>query len=326
MPYLTYKQALRQALDEELNDNENVIVIGEDVGAYGGAYGVLKGLQEKYGKERVLETPMSESAIVGTAVGAAMTGLVPVVEISSADFAPYSLDSIINQAAKTSYLTNGKAHVPMVIRIPSGISEGSGTTQSQNFESIFASIPGVKVVNPSTPTQAKQLLKASIRDQNPIIFIENKELYDNAELIDETQELEIGKTIVEHEGNDVTIVSWGSALKKVEELITILEREGISVEVVNPLTLSPLDMQPIYDSVIKTSRLVIVQDSPKTGGIGSEIAANIIESDCFNYLDSPIIRVASKDNPIPFNTSLKEEVLPKKEDILDAIYTVTGMK
>lgn len=325
MPYLTYKQALRQALDEELENNEDIIILGEDVGSSGGSYGVLEGLQEKFGKDRVMNTPMSESTVVGTAVGAAMSGLRPIVEISSADLLSYGLDSLINQAANTSYLSNGKLKAPIVVRVPSGTDEGLGVTQSQNFENILASIPGLKVVNPSTPNQAKALLKAAIADDSPVVFIENKELYDNAELVDDNYELELGKTVVEKEGKDVTVVSWGSALEKVKDLVTVLDREGISVELINPLTLSPLDMQPIYDSVSRTSRLVIVQDSQKSGGVGAEIAANVIESDCFNYLDSPIIRVAAKDNPIPYNSNLKEQILPKKQDILDAIYSVTGM-
>lgn len=328
MQLMTFKQALQQALDEELLRDESIILMGEDLGSYGGESGVEDGLEEKYGKNRILSTPNSESALAGAATGAAVSGLRPVVEMPSADMTMFATDSLINQAAKLNYLSNGKLNVPLTVRIPTGSKEKSGAGASQNFEALFSTIPGLKVVSPTTPAQAKGLLKSAVRDNNPVLFIENRELYDTSGPVPEEEDFTIplSSSVIEREGNDVTVVAWGPALLELSEVLNILEREGISVEIINPLTLYPMDMQPIYDSVTKTSRLVILHDGPKTGGIGAEIAANVIGSECFDYLDAPIIRVAGEDLPIGLVKSQKDQNSPKKEDILDAIYTVTGMK
>lgn len=325
MPLLSFKDALNHALIEKMNEDEDIILIGEDIGKYGGLYGVTEGLLDQFGENRVLNTPNSKSTLVGSAVGVALTGMTPVIELSSSDYLPLVLDNLINQAAKTSYLTGGKTSIPLVLRVPSGIEQSSGATQSQNLENLLISIPGIKVVAPTTAQQAKDLLKKSIEDPNPVVFIENRNLYDEEGLVGDEEIYEIGKSAIEKEGTDLTIVSWGESLNKVKGLVDILEKEGISPEIINPLTLHPIDIKPIIDSVIKTSRLVIVHDGPKTGGIGSEIAAQIIESDAFNYLDSPIIRVANKDVPVPFNQNLKKQVEVDDKEILNAIYTVVGM-
>lgn len=322
MPLLTYKDALREALDEELEKNEKVIIMGEDIGAYGGAYGIDKGLLDKYGENRVLNMPNSASTIMGAAIGAAMTGMIPIVEMASSDFLTLGIDNLINQASKVSYLTEGKSSVPLVVRVPTGISEDLNQYHSQHLETLLMNTPGLKVVSPTSPQQAKDLLKEAINDSNPVIFIENRELYDTEGLVND-QVFKLENSHVEKEGSDLSIVSWGSALEKVKELGDVLEKEGIRAEIINPITLSPLDIQPIIDSVIKTSRLVIVHDGPKTGGVGAEIAAKVMESEAFDYLDAPILRVASADSPIPFNKNQKEAVVPSKSDILNAIYTVT---
>lgn len=328
MQHITYREALHQAMDEEMEKNPDVILMGEDITTYGGSFKVIGDLHEKYGDNRVRATPISESTIVGAAAGAAVTGLRPVVEIMFGDFITYAMDALVNQAAKMSYLSGGSQRVPMVVRLPSGSGTGAGAQHSQNFESWFAGVPGLKVVEPATPAQAKGLLKAAIEDNNPVVFVENKTLYDVRGPVPDKRDfiLPLGKTVTEHEGSDVTIVAWGPALLRVLDLVGVLEREGISADVLNPLTLYPMDMQPIYHSVMKTARLVIVHDSPKTGGIGAEIAARVIEHDCFNYLDAPIKRVAGADVPVPFNKTLEALIVPRPEDILDAVYEVTGMK
>ncbi len=322
MALLTYKEALNQALDEELSNNEDIVLIGEDIGSYGGTYGVEDGLLEKYGAEKLLNTPMSKSSVMGMAVGAAMTGLRPVLEVSSSDFITLGLDNLINQAAKTSYLTLGKTSVPLTVRVPTGIFKDSSINQTQNLESLLINYPGLKIVSPTSPQQAKDLLKDAINDENPVVFLEDKNLYDTEGEVMAEKEYSLGKSVIEKEGSDLTIVSWGSALNKVKEISEVLEKEGIYPEIINPLTLSPLDMEPIIDSIIKTSRLIIVHDGNKYGGIGSEIAAEVIESDAFNYLDNPIIRVAGENTPIPFNRKLKDSVVLNDKDILEAVYTV----
>ncbi len=328
MKKMTFKEAVHTAIDEELAQNPSVLVLGEDIGTYGGSFGVMKGLQEKYGDDRVLETPVSEAALVGTAVGAAVSGLTPIVEIMFADFITLGMDALVNHAAKLHYLSKGTVNVPMTVRLPSGSGTGAGAQHTQNFESWFASVPGLKVVAPTTPAQAKGLLKAAIRDQNPVVFIENKELYNIPGMVptDPDYVIDLETTHVERKGSDVTIVAWGPALYKTAKVLQILEKEGISAEVINPMTLYPMDMEPIYESVMKTSRLVIAHDGPKTGGVGAEIAAKVIESDCFNYLDAPIKRVAGLDTPVPFAENLEALMVPGVEDICDAVYEVTGMK
>ncbi len=321
----SFKDVLHEALDKELENNQDVVLLGENIGTYGGMYGVEEGLLEKYGDQRLLSTPMSKSAVIGAAIGAAMTGLIPVVEISSSDFLTLGLDALINQAAKTSYLTEGQNSIPLVLRVPTGIFEDSGMNQSQNLENLLIGVPGLKIVAPSTPYQARDLLIESIEDPNPVIFVEDKNLYETSELVPNEAKFKLGESVVEKQGTDLTIVSWGDALNQVKNVVNILNKEGIFPEVINPLTLQPLDIKPIIQSVIKTGRLVIVHNGPKTGGLGAEIASQVMESDAFNYLDSPIIRITQKDVPTPFSRNLKEEVLIKDKEILDAVYSIVEM-
>ena len=311
MKEMTYKDAIRLGMSEEMRRDENVIFFGEDVGLYGGAFGVSVGMLEEFGEERVRDTPISEAVIVGAAAGAAATGLRPITEMMFMDFITIGMDALVNQAAKMRYMFGGKAKVPMVLRLPSG----SGTG---------AAAPGLKVVTPSTPAEAKGLMKAAIRDDNPICFVEHKLLYKiKGEVpVDEDYIVPIGKSHVKREGSDVTIISWGTTLQKVLDVAQEVEKEGISVEVVDPITLYPMDIDTIVESVKKTGRAIVVHEACKTGGVGGEIAARIAESEAFDYLDAPVLRVAGLDVPIPYNRNLEAAVVPNKDKIKDAIYKV----
>lgn len=324
---LSFREALRAAMREEMEKDPQVFLLGEDIGVYGGNFNVTKGLQEEFGKERVVETPISESTIVGMGAGAAMTGLRPVVEIMFADFITLGMDSLVNHAAKFHYLSKGKVDIPMVVRLPSGAGTGAGSQHSQSFEAWFCNVPGLIVAAPGTPAQAKGLLKAAIRNNNPVIFIEYKKLYDTIGPVprEDNYIIPLEESYVERKGSDVTIVTWGPSLHVVKKAAGKLSEEGISVEIINPLTLYPMDMKPIYESVKKTSRLIIVHEGQKTGGVGGEIAAKIAENDAFNYLDSPILRVAGKDIPVPVAKPLEDEMAPGVADVIDAVYKTVGL-
>lgn len=318
---MTYGAALRMALREEMEKNENVFLMGEDIGVYGGNFGVTEGLLEEFGEGRVMDTPITESVMVGTATGAAITGLRPVAEMIFSDFIAFGMDSLVNQAAKTHYMYGGQEKVPLVVRLPSGHGTGAAAQHSQNLEAWFCHVPGLKVVTPTTPAQAKGLLKAAIRDDNPVVFVEHKYLYKIAGEVPLNPEytINIGESIVEKEGSDVTIVAWGKLLIRAMAAVQPLEDMGISIEIINPTTLYPMDMRPIESSVKKTGRLMIAHEAAKTGGVGAEIAAKITESDCFDYLKGPIRRLCSLDVPIPFNKKLEDAVAPKTEDIVAAV-------
>lgn len=326
MQEMTYREAIRLAMSEEMRKDKNIIFLGEDIGVYGGGFGVSVGMIEEFGEERVLDTPISESVIVGAAAGAAVTGLRPICEMMFMDFISFGMDSLVNQAAKLRYMFGGAAQVPMVVRLPSGSGTGAAAQHCQSLEAWLCHVPGLKVVTPSTPAQAKGLLKAAIRDNNPICFIEHKLLYKDKGMVPVGDDyvLSIGQSIVEREGTDATIVAWGTLLIKALEAAKKLSEEGIEVEIVNPMTLYPLDMEPIKESVKKTGRLIIAHEAAKTGGVGAEIAASIAESDCFDYMDAPIIRLGGLDVPIPYNRNLEAAVVPQIEDILDAVYQAVG--
>jgi pyruvate/2-oxoglutarate/acetoin dehydrogenase E1 component len=325
---MTYREALRLAMSEEMRMDDKVIFMGEDIGVYGGGFRVSLGMLDEFGDKRVLDTPVSESAIVGCAAGAAMTGLRPICEMMFMDFIALGMDSLVNQAAKIRYMFGGGASVPMVVRLPSGSGTGAAAQHSQTLEAWLCNVPGLKVVTPSTPAQAKGLLKAAIRDDNPVCFIEHKMLYGMKGPVpmDENYVISLGKSYVEREGSDVTIVSWGRLLVDCIEVAGHLADENIEAEVINPMTLYPMDMQPIFESVRKTGRLVIVHEGPKTGGVGAEISAKVSESECFDYLEAPILRLGGLDVPIPHNKHLESAVIPQKDDILDAVYTVMGIE
>ncbi len=324
MKEMTYKDAIRLGMSEEMRRDENVIFFGEDVGLYGGAFGVSVGMLEEFGEERVRDTPISEAVIVGAAAGAAATGLRPITEMMFMDFITIGMDALVNQAAKMRYMFGGKAKVPMVLRLPSGSGTGAAAQHTQSLEAWLCHVPGLKVVTPSTPAEAKGLMKAAIRDDNPICFVEHKLLYKiKGEVpVDEDYIVPIGKSHVKREGSDVTIISWGTTLQKVLDVAQEVEKEGISVEVVDPITLYPMDIDTIVESVKKTGRAIVVHEACKTGGVGGEIAARIAESEAFDYLDAPVLRVAGLDVPIPYNRNLEAAVVPNKDKIKDAIYKV----
>lgn len=324
MKEMTYKDAIRLGMSEEMRRDENVIFFGEDIGLYGGAFGVSVGMMEEFGEERVRDTPISEAVIVGAAAGAAATGLRPITEMMFMDFVTIGMDALVNQAAKMRYMFGGKAKVPMVLRLPSGSGTGAAAQHTQSLEAWLCHVPGLKVVTPSTPAEAKGLIKAAIRDDNPVCFVEHKLLYKiKGEVpVDEDYIIPIGKSFVKKEGSDLTIISWGTTLHKALEVAEEVEKEGISVEVIDPVTLYPMDVDTIIESVKKTGRAIVVHEACKTGGLGGEIAARIAESEAFDYLDAPVMRLGGLDVPIPYNRNLEAAVVPSKDKIKDAIYKV----
>jgi len=324
MKEMTYKDAVKLAMCEEMRRDENVFLMGEDVGLYGGAFGVSVGMIEEFGEERVRDTPISEAAITGAAAGAAVTGMRPIVEIMFMDFTTIAMDALVNQAAKMRYMFGGKAKVPMTLRCPGGSGTGAAAQHSQSLEAWFCHVPGLKVVVPGTPADAKGLLKAAIRDDNPVVFVEQKTLYKEKGMVplDEDFIIPLGKGEIKKEGSDVTVVTYGRMLPRVLRVAEELEKEGISVEVVDPRTLVPLDKELIINSVIKTGRVVLVNEACKTGGFIGEIAAIIAESEAFDYLDAPIVRLAGLDIPIPYNPRLEAAAVPSEEQIRAGIMKV----
>jgi pyruvate dehydrogenase E1 component beta subunit len=321
MSEMTYREGLRQALKEKMEGDPRVFILGEDVGAYGGAYSVTRGLQEEFGTERVRETPIAESAIIGCAVGAAMGGMRPVAEIMTINFALLAIDQIVNHAAKFHYMFGGKIRVPMVMRTVSGWGQ-LGATHSQTFENWFSSVPGLKVVAPATPRDAKGLLKASIEDDDPVIFIEHSLLYGIRGEVPDTDFREaLGQALVVREGTDVTIVGYSRMLQVALRAAAQLEEQGVSAEVIDLRTLRPLDMDTVYASVRKTHRLVVTEEDWRTVGIGAEIAACAAE-ECFDQLDSPVRRVAMPDVPMPYAKNLELALVPTEEEVVASVRSV----
>jgi pyruvate dehydrogenase E1 component beta subunit len=318
---LTYREALRQALKEKMEGDPRVFILGEDVGAYGGAYSVTRGLQEEFGPERVRETPIAESAIVGAAVGAAMGGMRPVAEIMTINFALLAMDQIVNHAAKFHYMFGGKIKVPMVMRTVSGWGQ-LGATHSQTFENWFASVPGLKVVAPATPRDAKGLLKTSIEDDDPVIFIEHSLLYGvKGDVPDNDFREPLGRALVLRDGTDVTIVAYSRMTQVALRAAVQLAELGISAEVIDLRTLRPLDMHTVYESVRKTHRLVVAEEDWRTIGLGAEIAASAAEA-CFDDLDAPVRRVAMPDVPMPYAKNLELALVPTEEEVVAAVRSV----
>jgi acetoin:2,6-dichlorophenolindophenol oxidoreductase subunit beta len=315
-----YVKAIAEALSEEMARDENVFVIGEDVGGPGGAFGATKGLLETFGERRVKDTPISESAIIGLAIGAAAQGLRPVVEIMFMDFLTVCMDQIVNQMAKMRYMFGGIYKLPLVLRAPCGGGLNAGPQHSQCLESWFAHIPGLKVVMPATPYDVKGLLKTSIRDDNPILFIENKALYAlKGEIPEEEYLIPIGKADVKRAGKDVTVVATSRMVHQALEAAKTLSNEGIDVEVIDLRTINPLDKETIFKSVEKTSKLVIAHEAVKAFGIGAEIAAMVCE-EMIDCLDAPVLRVGAPFVPVPFN--LEKFYLPNSEDVVKAVKKV----
>lgn len=318
---MSMRDAVILAMSEEMRRDENVFLMGEDVGIFGGDFGTSVGMLEEFGKERVRDTPISENAISGCAVGAALTGMRPIVDVTFMDFIVYMMDNIVNQAAKTRYMYGGKGSVPVVFRCAAGSGVGSAAQHSQSLEAWFCHIPGLKVVAPGTPADLKGLLKASIRDNNPVIFLEYKAEYNvKGEVpLDPEYVIPLGKAELKRTGKDVTIITYGRMLRRVLEAADAAREKGIEVEVVDLRTLMPLDKDTILKSVKKTGRVLLVNDAHKTGGFIGEISAMIAESDAFDYLDGRILRLAADDIPVPYNHALEDAMLPKPERILKYI-------
>jgi pyruvate dehydrogenase E1 component beta subunit len=323
MAMMTYRQALNQALREEMHRDERVFVIGEEVGLYEGAYKVTQGLLKEFGPRRIVDTPIAESGFTGVGIGAAMVGLRPVVEMMTFNFALLALDQIVNSAAKLYYMSGGQYHIPIVIRGPGGPAHQLAAQHSQSMESYFYHVPGLKVVRPSTPADAKGLLKSSIRDDNPVVFIESETLYAvKGEVPDDPDFLiPLGQAIVRREGTDVTVVAYMGMMYRAMEAAEDLAKEGISVEIVDPRTLRPMDTDTIVGSVRKTHRAVVVEAGAGFAGMGSEISAFITEQ-AFDDLDAPVERVTGASAPMPYARNLEREKTPSKERIIEAIRNV----
>lgn len=319
MAEMTYSQAINEALSEEMLRDEKVYILGEDVGAFGGCFGVTTGLLEKFGAERVLDSPISETAIMGSTVGAAVAGLRPVPEIMFADFVGVCLDELINQAAKMHYMFGGKAKVPLTLRMACGAGLGAAAQHSQSLEALMCHVPGLKVVMPATAADAKGLLKSAIRDDNPVVFLEHKALYGvMGEVPEGEYTIPLGKADIKREGKDVTILAYSMMLHKALAAAETLALEGIEAEVIDPRTLVPFDKETLYKSIEKTGRLVIVHEAVKQGGFGGEIAALVAE-ECFDFLDAPIKRVAAPFTPIPFAANLEAAFIPDEAKIIEAV-------
>ncbi|SFR00352.1 alpha-ketoacid dehydrogenase subunit beta [Desulfoscipio geothermicus] len=319
MQEMTYSQAINAALREEMKRDNTVYLLGEDVGVFGGCFGVTTGLIQEFGPERVLDTPISETAIVGSAVGAAAAGLRPVPEIMFMDFMTVCLDEFFNQAAKMRYMFGGKAKVPITLRTVCGAGLGAAAQHSQSLEAWFTHMPGVKVVMPSTPADAKGLLVSSIRDDNPVIFIEHKMLYGvSGEVPEGEYAIPLGQADIKREGKDVTVVATSLMVHRALAAAETLAAEGVELEVVDPRTLMPFDKETVLKSVEKTGRLVIVHEAVKTGGFGGEIAA-IVAEEGFDSLDAPIKRVAAPFAPVPFSPPLEAAYVPGEEKIIEAV-------
>ncbi len=318
MRELTYRQALNEALHEEMARDPAVCILGEDVGRYGGPFKITQGLFDRFGEKRVRDTPISEEGFVGLAVGAAMTGLRPVVEILYIDFSTLAMDQIVNQAAKARYMFGGKATVPLVIRTQGGAGRGNAAHHSQSLEMWYVHIPGLIVIQPATPYDAKGLLKTAIRNDNPVIFIEHKLLYNTTGPVPEGEYLvPIGVADLKRQGRDVTIVATSRMVLLALNAAETLARQGIEAEVIDPRTLKPLDVDTIVRSVQKTGRLVVVNEGHRTGGFTAEVAARV-QREAFDWLDAPIMQVATEDVPLPYNGRLELEAIPGEQDIVNA--------
>ncbi|MDA9470249.1 alpha-ketoacid dehydrogenase subunit beta [Enterococcus sp. 5H] len=320
MRIITYLEAINEALDEALAQDPKVFLLGEDIGIYGGGFGATKGLQAKYGKERVRDTPISESAIVGAAVGAAMTGMRPIVELQFSDFITVAMDQLVNQAAKIHYMYSGKASVPLVMRTAGGSGTGAAAQHSQSLENWMAHVPGLKVIQPSTAYDARGLLLAAIQDNNPVMFYEHKLLYNTfSDVPEASYVLPIGVADIKKTGEDVTIIATGIMVNKALEAAGIAEQKGISVEVIDPRTLVPLDKETILNSVAKTKRVIVATEAVKNSGFSGEITSVIAESEIAMELKAPIVRLGGEFVPMPAQKMLEAHAIPQVTSFLEAI-------
>ena len=320
---ITYREAVREAMVGAMRENEEVFLMGEDVGVYGGAFGVSRGMVEEFGEERVVDTPISEAGYVGLCTGAAMVGMRPIAEIQFSDFITHCMDQLVNQAAKIRYMFGGEATVPMVVRTPGGAGTGAAAQHSQSLEAWFVHVPGLKVVMPSTPYDAKGLLLSAIDDPNTVIFYEHKLLYNRkGEVPEEPYRVPIGEARVSREGDDVTIVTAGLMHHYVLEAAETLSDGGVEAEVVDLRSLSPMDDGAVRRSVEKTGNLVVVEEDVKTAGWGAEVVSRIVEGESFYALDRSPARVAAADVPIPYNRDLEGYVRPTPEKVVGAVRTL----
>ena len=319
MAKVEFREALKQAMDEEMARDKTVLLLGEEVAEYNGAYKVSKGLLDKYGDKRILDTPISESGFVGTAIGAAMSGLRPIVEFMSWNFSFVAFDQLVSNAAKMYYMSGGAFNIPIVFRGPNGAAAQVSSQHSHNVESFYAHLPGFVVIAPSTPYDAKGLLKAAIRNNNPVIFLENELMYSMIEEIpDEEYLIPIGKADIKREGTDASILAHIRMLPIALKAAEVLAKENISCEVIDPRTIKPLDTELIAQSVIKTNRLIIVEEGHQFCGFGAEVVAQIQEK-CFDNLDHPILRVSQSENPLPYAKNLEAASMPCIDKIIDAV-------
>jgi pyruvate dehydrogenase E1 component beta subunit len=319
MKTMSMMEAIREAMNKRMREDKNVILFGEDVGAFGGCFGVSAGMFNEFGEERVMDTPISEGVIIGTAVGAAATGLRPIAELMFIDFATVGADQLVNQAAKMRYMFGGKINLPMVVRLPLGAGISAAAQHSQSLEAWMAHIPGLKVVYPSTPSDAYGLLLQSIDDDNPVIFLEHKVLYGATGEVDENMApIKFGLGDVKREGSDVTIVATGKMVHEALAAAEKLSAEGIEAEVFDPRTLFPFDKKGILKSLEKTNKIVIATEENKRGSFAGEISA-IIAEEGFDYLDAPVLRVCAMDTPVPFSPVLEKYYIPDADDIVNAV-------
>jgi pyruvate/2-oxoglutarate/acetoin dehydrogenase E1 component len=319
MPEMMYREALRRALDEEMQRDALVFLMGETIAERGGSYKVTEGLLKKFGPGRVIDTPIAEASFTGMAIGAALVGCRPVVEILFVDFALLAMDQIVNQAAKYEFISGGQGRVPMVLRTQGGAGNGLAAQHSQSLEAFFYHIPGLKVVMPSTPADACGLLKSAIRDDHPVIFIEHKLLYmTRGPVPDEEYLTPLGQADVKRPGTDVSLITYSYMTLKCLEAAAALEAEGVSVEVVDLRTLSPLDKATILASARKTGRVIVVHEAVKRGGVGGDIAAMLME-EAYNDLDGPVVRIAGRNTPIPYNLNIEKACIPSVEDIIAGV-------
>ncbi|KAA1294246.1 MAG: alpha-ketoacid dehydrogenase subunit beta [SAR202 cluster bacterium] len=319
MPQLVMREAIKKGLEEALQNDPNVLILGEDIGAYGGAYAVTDGFLDKFGPERIKDTPISEATFIGTGIGAASAGLRPIIELMSISFSLVGFDQIVNMAANIRYMSGGQIDVPMVIRAPTGAGVQLAATHSQSFETWLAEVPGLYCVCPSNPKDALGLLRTAIKDNNPVIFAEPALLYGTkGDVPEEYYEIPLGSASVVKKGNDITLVSYGAGMKVIEEVSTILDKKNISSEIIDLRSLSPIDYATIGESVKKTNKLLALDTSRRNGGIMAEVVADVQEN--FNdWLDSPIIRIGAKDVPWPYNKNLESNAYPDPNEIVDEI-------
>ncbi len=322
MARLTMREAISQAMWEEMERDPNIFILGEEVGVWGGSYAVTKGFYDHFGGDRVRDTPISEAAIIGAAIGSALTGLRPIAELMTINFAFSAMDHIVNEAAKLHYMFGGQFVLPLVIRAVGGGGRQLGATHSQTPDAVFAHFPGLKVVSPGTPADAKGLLKSAIRSDDPVLFIENATLYQvRGEVPEGDYVVPIGKSTIQRPGKDVTIVTYSKGLEISMKAAEDLAKDGIEVEIVDLRSLRPLDMDPVIESFKKTNRAVIVEEGWRSFGVGAEVSSRIYEQ-AFDFVDAPVVRVAQKEVPLPYNRALEQSALPQPADVVAAVREV----